>query len=41
MVEELPKSVQLKLVLYHIESEFHFTGDGVWLDRKSNAASYE
>jgi len=33
-----PKSLQLKLVLYQIEAEFHFTGDGVWEDREINVS---
>lgn len=40
-MEGLPKSVQLKMVLYYIESEFKFSGDGVWVDRKSNSISSE
>lgn len=33
---DLSKALQLKLTLYHIEAEYHFSGDGVWLERKSN-----
>ncbi|XP_037048122.1 transcription termination factor 5, mitochondrial [Bradysia coprophila] len=36
---DLPKSVQLKLILYDIERERHFSGDGVWLDRKCDGSN--
>lgn len=35
----LPKSVQLKLILYDIEIATHFNGEGVWLDRKKDGLS--
>lgn len=35
-MKDMTHSMQLRLVLYKIESEFHFTGDGVWVDRKPN-----
>lgn len=35
----LPKSVQLKLILYDIEVATHFSGEGVWLDRKKDGVS--
>lgn len=32
-IEKLTKTEVLTLVLYLIESEFHFTGDGIWTEQ--------
>lgn len=34
--KNLPYSVQLQLVLYLIEVDFHFTGNGVWVERMAS-----
>lgn len=31
--EPIPKEKILPLCLYLIESDFHFTGDGIWADQ--------
>ena len=30
--KNLPEDVQLRLCIYYIEREFHFTGDGIWME---------
>lgn len=34
-IEQISQSKKLALVLYLIESEFHFTGDGIWTEQHS------
>lgn len=35
--EQVPKQKILPLCLYLIEKDFHFTGDGIWVDTSSTA----